>query len=142
MRFALLPLFAVLLLGCPGSNVPIYGDPMFTDGGCRVGCDKCPSDDFCVSVPYVPVCLKPCASSKDCQASEKCALLDAPGLYATGCVSPNRPKWCTVQPCNNLTRKCRDSVTLLEPLAASDGICGWAVVLCPNGCDLTAAQCK
>jgi hypothetical protein len=141
MRFCLALLVVVAFAGCPGAGQPINGQVMYTDAGCRVGCDKCPVNTFCVSAPYDNVCVQHCFTTSDCLPGQKCALLNLPGLYSTGCVTGARPSYCSPEPCN-IQRKCKDSKTLLIPLDYSDLVCGWEVVPCPNGCDLTASQCK
>ncbi len=132
---------ALGLAGCPGTPIPVNGQVEYTDAGCRVGCDKCPINSFCVSAPYQHVCVERCTSSADCPSGQQCALLDLPNEHSTGCVTADRPAWCQMQPCN-VQRKCRDSFTLLQPLPYSDLVCGWEVIPCKSGCDLTTAQCK
>ena len=140
MRFCFALVLVATLAGCSGSNVPINGQVMYTDGGCRLGCDKCPVNTFCLSYPYQSVCLQHCTKTSDCATGEQCALINLPNS-SYGCVTSDRPVWCTKQACN-IQAKCRDANTLLQPLDYSDLVCAWAVVPCPNGCDATAAQCK
>jgi Cys-rich repeat protein len=114
---------------------------MYTDAGCRIGCDKCGPNSFCVSAPYNVACVQKCTNDSQCSSGFLCALINGFPTAETGCVSPDRPVWCSMEPCN-IQAKCRDANTLLRPLPFSDAVCGWEIVPCVSGCDATTAQCK
>jgi hypothetical protein len=139
--FALLALVTLGAAGCGSSFPPGYGQPSYTDAGCRVGCDKCVGKTICISAPYDSTCLEMCTKSSDCATGEKCAILDVAASTIGGCVSPTRPMWCSPEACN-IAPKCKDAMTALVPLPFKTQVCGWEIVPCVNGCDATTQQCK
>jgi hypothetical protein len=135
---------AALAAACNGASTRPTG-PLVDDGGCQIGCDHCAPLAACVSTPYQPACVLPCAGPGGCDSGGLCVILDGADLGDDApqpvCVSAN-----TLRPCRSLSchiePRCRDAQTLLRPLAFKDQICAWELVRCDSGCDSTTAQCN
>jgi hypothetical protein len=132
---------AAVTAACNGTSTPVVGR-IYDDAGCQIGCDQCAPLATCVSTPYQPACVLPCASSADCPTGQRCALLDIrEDTPQPICLTPTTLKRCRTAPCN-IQPRCLDAQTLLRPLAYQDQICGWELVPCDSGCDSTTAQCN
>jgi hypothetical protein len=111
----------------------------YDDAGCKIGCDKCPSQTLCVGTPYVPVCLVQCVTTADCDTGI-CAVLLNPGGVRV-CIGGSALVECRPVDCMN-PPQCLNETTQLKPLPNSLSACGWEPIHCDSGCDSATGSCK
>ena len=150
LAFALLVIAATAgcdLGGCAngdscGGITPIVQDMARPPATCSQTCPPCAASETCFRPDAVaqlpPFCSRACTDDCDCAAGEKCASLFAAGLGPV-CIAAGAPKTCATSTsgfsCDLQAASCRDASTAEVPFTdAADGVCGWELVHCANGC--------
>jgi hypothetical protein len=112
---------------------------------CSTACPSCAAGEIChqpaVGARLPAFCARTCADDRDCAAGELCATL-ADATVPPVCVAAGAPKSCIAgRVCNTVGTWCFDGHTVATPFShADDGVCGWELVHCANGC--TSGACS